>query len=139
MAPPFGSTTGPLYSFGKIIVATPGTPVLLSQNVSTKTGFGTPTTGVLGLSTSGRPASMMVNQLIFKSYPTNAGFCYLCFAGTAAQPGSKAVPNSIILILGPGDFFNLALAVGASPFMPDNYVIDADTANNAMQISAVIP
>lgn len=138
MAPPFGNPTGPCYPLGKIIVATPGTPVLLSQNVSISTGFGTPTGGVPSLTTAGSPAGMCANQLIIRSYPTNAGYTYICMKGTTAQPGNKNVPNSIIIPLAPGDFFNLASPQLSNPFVLTQLVVDADTANNALQISCVI-
>jgi len=138
MAPPFGNPSGPLYPLGKIIVAAAGTPVLLSQNVPITTGFGTPTTGIPGLTTSGSKMAICANQLICRSYPTNAGFTYLVMLGSAAQPGSKAVPNSIILPFAPGDFFNLSVPNLSNPFVLTQFAIDADTNNNAIQITAVI-
>jgi len=138
MAPPFGNPTGPLYPLGKIIVATPGTVVPLSQNVPITTGFGTPTAGLPLYTTQGAPAGMCANQLIIRSYPTNSGYTYLCMKGTAAQPGSKAVPNSILIPLAPGDFFNLASPQLSNPFVLTQLVVDADTASNALQITVVI-
>ena len=138
MAPPFGNSTGPLYPLGKLIVATPGTSILLSQNVPITTGFGTPTGGVPSLTTAGSPSGMCANQLICRSYPANAGYTYLVMKGTVAQPGNKNVPNSIVMIFAPGDFFNLSVPQLTNPFVLTALAIDADTANNALQICAVI-
>jgi hypothetical protein len=138
MAPPFGNSTGPLYSLGKLIVATPGTSILLSQNVPITTGFGTPTGGVPSLTTSGSPSPMCANQLICRSYPSNVGYTYLVLLGKSGQLGSKNAPNSIVMIFAPGDFFNLAVPNLSNPFVLTALGVDADTANNALQICAVI-
>jgi hypothetical protein len=150
MAPPFGSTTGPFYPFGKFTVAAPGTPIGLSTtqslgvqavaggNVASTTGFGTPVGGIPGETIAGLPAQLVCNGLLLFTPPSNNGLIYLCFAGTAAQPGNKNVPNSIILGLPPNYFFPFILGNASNPFMPGMFVVDADTAANVLYVTAVI-
>lgn len=150
MAPPFGNSAGPLYPFGKIVVAVPGTPVGLSTtqslgaqavaggNVPSTTGFGTPSAGVPGLTTAGLLAQIVCNGLLLATPTGNNGLTYLCFAGTAAQPGNKNVPNSVILALPPNYFFPFILGNASNPFMPGMFVVDADTAGNGLYVTAVI-
>lgn len=150
MAPPFGNSAGPLYPFGKLTVAVPGTPIGLSTtqslgaqavaggNVPSTTGFGTPAGGILQESTTGLPAQMVCNGLFLFTPSTNNGLTYLCFAGTAAQPGNKNVPNSVILALPPNFFFPFVLGNASNPFMPGMFVVDADTAGNSLWVTAII-
>ena len=131
----FGNPTGPIYCLGTIVVAIAGTPVPLNQNVSTNTGFGISAAGIPGSQfvTKGTPSPMVAQQLIFRALTTNVNKIYLCFAG-----GNKATPNSIILDLDPGQFFNLASGLLTNPFMLSLLVIDADTAANAVRATAII-
>ena len=123
MASPFGSPSGPLYPLGPIAVATPGTPVPLSQNVPITTAFGTSTS----------PAPMVATKLIFSAPSSNTGLIYLCFKG-----GSKALGNSVILALIPGQVFILESPQLSNPFMLNQLVIDADVATNFVYVTAVI-
>src|SRR5690242_20694361 len=101
----FGNSSGGLWLLGKIIVAVAGTPVALSQNVSTKTA------------TAANPTQppMCAGQLIFKCPSANVGNTYICYKG-----GSKNAPNSIICDIAPGGFFNLAVSFPSNPFRPDD-------------------
>lgn len=146
---PFGNSAGPLYPFGKITVTVPGTPVQLTTtpslgarstsggNVSSQTGFGTPSGGVPGLTTAGLPAQAVFNGLLLFTPSTNNGLTYLVFLGTAGQPGGTGAPTSVILGLPPNYFFPFFLPNLVSVLMPGQIGVDADNANNSMWVTGV--
>jgi hypothetical protein len=150
MAPPFGNSAGPLYPLGKFTIAAPGTPIGLSTtpslgvqavaggNVPSTTGFGTPATGIPGETTAGLPAQLVCCGFFLWTPANNNGYAYLCFAGTAAQPGNKNVPNSIILGLPPGTFRPFVMPRVVNVLMPGMFVVDADNVNNSLFVTAII-
>jgi len=83
-------------------------------------------------------AQIVCNGLLLCTLAGNTGLTYLCFAGTASQPGSKAVPNSVIIALPPNTFFHFSFPNLINMFMPGMFVVDADTASNAIWVTAVI-
>jgi hypothetical protein len=137
MSNPFGNSAGPIYPFGKTTVLAPGTPVPLSTtqslgvaqgsggNVPSTSGFGTPSGGIPSLTTAGLPAQAVFNGFLLATPSTNNGLTYLCFLGTAAQPGGIGAPNSIILGMPPNSFFPFFLPNLVSVLMPGMFGIDA--------------
>jgi hypothetical protein len=148
MANPFGNSST-LYPFGIITVTAPGTPVQLSTtpslgvrstsggNVPSTTPFGTPPTGIPSLTTQGLPAQAVFNGLLLFTPTANSGLTYLCFLGTASQPGGTGAPNSIIVGLPPNTFFPLFLPNLVSVLMPGQLGVDADTTGNGMWVTGV--
>ena len=120
-----GSVTGPLYSLGNIVVAVPGTPVPLNQNVTTDTGFGTAAT----------PSPMCANQIKFQALKTNAGQTYITLPG-----GTKATAAGIGIFhtLQPGETFILGLGNISNPYQLKQLQIDADNANDTVHVAVVI-
>ncbi len=152
MAQAFGSVTGPIYPFGKITVATPGSPVAVSSTPSnyTPTGgagsiqsysaMGMGATGSTNPAPAGGNQAQMVCGALWITTPaSNIGLTYLCFSGTSGIPGSKAAPGSVIVAVNPG-IGPILLTVPnlENPFIPGALVVDADTASNALWVTAVI-
>jgi hypothetical protein len=147
----FGSPSGPIFPFGKITVVAPGTPIGLSTTptlgaqslagtgtVPSTTGFGTPAAGLPGSTLAGLPSQVVCMGLLLTCPASNNGLTYLCFIGTSGQPGSKNVPNSIVLGLGPGQFFPLMVPNLTNILMPGMFCVDADTGGNSMYVTALI-
>lgn len=122
-AQPFGQKLGPLYPLGALIVAVPGTPILLNQNVPITTDFGTPTS----------PSYIVFNQLILTAPSSNTGSTYLVFKG-----GSKNIPSSIVVAIPAGGLFVLASPQLSNIFQASNFAVDADTASNQLVATCVI-
>jgi hypothetical protein len=120
-----GSPTGPLYPLGKITVAAPGTPILLSQNVSISTAFGT----------AASPTAVVATQLLLSTPATNTGFVYLIFKGNTAAANNG---TGIIVAIPPGVLYTLASPQLSNIFYLGNYAVDADTAANSLIATAVI-
>jgi hypothetical protein len=121
----FGSKSGSLYPLGPLVVATPGTPVPLSQNVSILSDFGA----------TGNTDTIVANQLILSTVgASNSGLMYLVFKGA----GASAQPNSVIVALAPGTVYTLNSPQLSNIFYLGNYAVDADTAGGKMYITAVI-
>lgn len=149
MPPSFGNSAGPIYPFGLITVLVPGTPIQLSTtpslgarstsggNVPSTTGFGTPSAGIPLLTTAGLPAQAVFTGFLLSTSNRNNGLTYLCFLGTAANPGGTGAPNSIILGLPPNFFFPFLFSNLTSPLMPGMFGIDADNANNSVYVTGV--
>lgn len=135
MAQGLGNPTGPIYCFGKIVVAAAGTPAPLNQNVSENTSFGTPSGGISGLTTAGVPAIIVFNQLIINAPKTNTGSIYVCYKGSNKNSANGI---GIIFQIQPGGFFNLASPQLSNPFQADQIVIDADVNGEGAWVNAVI-
>jgi hypothetical protein len=130
----YGNPTGPLYLLGLVAPAVAGTPVALNQNVAETTSFGTPVGGVPGYSTSGKPAIIVANQLIFDAPSTNTKSVYVVYKGGAAA----AKPNSVIKEIQPGGTFILAAPQSSNPFQLDQFLIDAAANGEGVRVTAVI-
>jgi hypothetical protein len=129
----FGSPTGVLYPLGLIVVATPGTPVGLGQNVPITTAFGT----------AANPVPMVANEISFKarggtsgtgSNVANTGNIYIILG----KNGNKSIQNSILLDIAPGNGFVLSSAAFNSPLTLSSIFIDADTGNDAVRVFVMI-
>lgn len=121
----FGSITGPIYPLGKIVVATPGTPVPLSQNVSLVAPSGTATSN----------APVTFNQLIITTPSGNTGLTYLVF-----NPGNKNSTNgtAVIVAIPPSSLFVLADTQMRQWASANQISLDADTASNSAYVTAII-
>lgn len=110
----WGNSTGPVYPFGKSIVAVSGTPVALSSagTVPLTTGFGT----------SASKSPIVCNQIVFQANPSNTGNVYVLLNG-----GDKTKPNSWLAILQPGQSFTLGNGSLTNTYNPQLIQVDADT------------
>jgi hypothetical protein len=121
----YGSVNGPFYPFGAITVATPGTPVPLSQNFTTQQQAYLPT--------GNSEYALNFNQLYVYAPTSNTGNIYL-----VAQGGSKTITNSILFILPPGQFFFFGTAApNRNVFGVLDIWVDADTASNTCQATGI--
>jgi len=117
---------GPFWPLGRIVVAAPGTPVALTQNLSPKGQTYTPS----GSSEYG--ASF--HQYLLQAGTDNTGNVYLIYPG-----GSKNDTNTIILALIPGQFYALTTTDrNGNTFSLVDFLIDADTAAGYVQVTGVV-
>lgn len=117
---------GPFWPLGPITVATPGTPVPLTQNLNAL--------GQSYTSTGSSAYAAAFNQWLLQAGAANTGNIYLIYPG-----GSKADPNTIILALIPGQFYALSTSArNGNVFGLNDFVIDADTANDFVQVTGLV-
>jgi hypothetical protein len=102
-----------LTSLGEVKVAAPGTPVPLSTN-----------------------PTFRVSQIFFQSVPGNTGKCYIGTPGMTASALSHVV---CVLVPANGataaDHFRVSSKDGRDSIYLNQYVIDADVANNGLLVS----
>ena len=134
MAKGFGSVTGPVYCLGKLTVATVGTVVPLNTNVEIFTGFGTPTTGVPGLTTSGQRSTMCANRIKVAN-ASATGNLFLVFKGQAAAAGNG---TSVVLVIPPNSERVLECPNLSNPFQLDQFALDTDANGTVGYVTAII-
>lgn len=123
MPTPILTPYGPFQPLGLITVATPGTPVKLSTNI-----------GDYYTATGKSEYAMYFNQIWIKAASTNTGNIYLVLPG---QPASNT--DAIIWALGPGEFiFVGADSPSRNMYGLNSFMLDADTAANAAQVTGVV-
>lgn len=123
MAGSFGAPTGPVYSLGLITVTTAGTPVLLSQNVPTTSGFGT----------SATPSPIVCNRLFI--FNKGSGNLFLVHKGTTAAANNG---TGVVLVVGPSSYGWIEYPQLSNPFALTNYELDTDTNGTAGYVTAII-
>jgi len=131
----FGNPSSGVYPLGLISVATAGTPVALNANVAITTAFGTPTTGVPGLTTKGVPSQVQANQIKINAPSTNAGDVYLVFKSQAAAAGSG---TSVIVVIPKGQERTVGAPAGSSPFQVDQFALDAATNGDGAYVTLIV-
>jgi hypothetical protein len=142
---------GPDWPLGNIVVPTPGTPVRITNLVDAtaadapETAVGGPTpTGASGV---GDEYTYRANQIVFQAYkvgaappaftPNTGNIYILRKAGSGSN--NKTDIGVIVAILQPGQTFTLgSSALVRNDFNPHRYWIDADTANDACQVTLII-
>lgn len=125
MATPFGSPTGPIFPLGLLTVATAGTPIPLTTNVSGNTAFGTPAS----------PSLICANQIIICNPSGSLSDVQLCYVGQAAASGSG---TSVILNIPMGTTLKLEAPNLSNPFQINRLRLDATTSGAAAYITLVI-
>ena len=116
----FGNPNGGPFPLGKLTVATSGTPILLTSNLTYKfDGLGHP---------------LRAQQIRVNAPSGNAGDVYLVFKGSgyAANNG-----QSVVLLIPKGTERFIEAKNQNNPFQPDNYGIDG-TAGDAAFVTLVI-
>jgi len=125
MATAFGSTSGPIYPLGLLVVAAAGTPVALTANVGGSTAFGT----------GASPAPIVASQIIISVPSTNTGDVQLCFTGQAAASGSG---TSVIVNVPKGTVYTLASPQLSNPFEIGRMKLDATNSGDSAYVTLVI-
>lgn len=132
------------WPLGNIVVPIPGTPVAITSLVDPSL-FNAPQTATLPQSNE---YSCNAQQLIFSGYngggagtpklQPNTGNVYIVRRPTAGN-GGIADTGIIVKVLAPGETFFLGSAASVrNVFNLYRYFIDADTANDACQVTAII-
>lgn len=139
MANPRGNVNGPFYPLGKFTVAVVGTTIPLNTNVPITDQSGTPTGGIAPQSSKGTPSPLKVTEIKIMTPTTNAGNVFLIFKGPAGA--DTAAGNSgagVLLVIQPGQERTLQCSQTANGFTLDQFVLDADAANQVCWITCVI-
>lgn len=138
---------GPVWPLGQISVVTPGTQVSIMSLVDS-TNVNAPETPTPGTAGADEYTSR-AQQIIFQSYKAGAGPPLLA-ANTAAKlvyivrkptagNGGTADTGVVIAALSPGQTFILgSAALNRNVFNLYEYFIDADTALDGCQVTAII-
>lgn len=117
---------GPYWPLGRITVATPGTPVPLTQNLNAA--------GLAYVPTGTSQYAAAFNQILVRAAVANTANIYIVVPG-----GSKNDTNSIIAFLQPGEFIYIGnSARNLNTFGLTDFLIDADTAANYAQVTGVV-
>lgn len=117
---------GPFWPLGRITVATPGTPVSLTQNLSAA--------GKQYTSTGNSEYAAAFNKITCEAPSANTGNCYLMYPGFA-----KGDPNGIIRTVPSGTVVEvIASATSRNVFGFGDFLIDADTSNNYLQVTGFV-
>ena len=137
---------GPVWPLGNIVVVTPGTQVNIMSLVdpTNVNAPETPTPGTVGAD----EYTSRAQQILFQSYKAGAGtilaanttgkLVYVVRKFTAGN-GGVGDTGVVIAALSPGQTFVLgSAALNRNVFNLYEYYIDADTANDAVQVTAII-
>jgi len=135
---------GPVWPLGLIVNVTPGTPVGIMSLVDPASANAPETAAGPGPSTSDE-YTVRCQQIIFQAYKSgatklasNTGNVYVVRQNNAGAGGTGDL-GIVIACLTPGQTFVLASApMSQNVFSPYRYLIDADTANDAAQVTLVI-
>lgn len=134
-------THGPDWPLGSIVVPTPGTPVSIMSLVD-PTNINAPESATSATSKEYAPRAQ---QIIFQAFkasvtpPTNATAIYVVRKGAGAGSGNRSDLGTIVAILSPGQTFILSSsAQNRDVFNPYRYLIDADSANDACQVTLLM-
>jgi hypothetical protein len=132
---------GPDWPLGSIVVPTPGTPVSIMSLVD-PTNTNAPESPT---STTSNEYAPRAQQIIFQAFkssatpPTNTTAIYIVRKGAGGGSGNRSDLGSIVAILSPGQTFVLSsAALNRDVFNPYRYFIDADTANDACQVTLLM-
>lgn len=136
---------GPIWPLGNIVVVTPGTYVNIMSLVDStnKNAPESPTPGTVGAD----EYTCRAQQIIFQAFKAgggppkvvvNAGIIYIVKKPLAAAGGISDL-GTVIAILTAGQTFTLGSAArNLNVYNLYEYFIDADTANDACQVTAII-
>jgi hypothetical protein len=135
---------GPIWPLGQIAVVTPGTQVSIMSLVDS-TSVNAPETAT---STTSDEYTSRAQQIIFQAYKAGAGtilagnttnkLVYVVRKPTAGNGGTGDT-GVVVVALSPGQTFVLgSAALNRNMFNLYEYFIDADTAGDGMQVTAVI-
>lgn len=142
---------GPVWPLGNIAVPTPGTPVNIMSLVDS-TNKNAPETAVGGPTVSGPGGvgdeyTCRAQQIIFQAakagaappkFAANTGIVYIVKKALAGAGGQSDV-GTVIKALAVGETFILGSSAQVrNVFNLYEFFIDADTANDACQVTAVI-
>lgn len=117
---------GPYWPLGQITVATPGTPVPMTQNLNAK--------GLSYTQTGGSEYAAAFNQIWVQAGTANTNNIYI-----VVQGGNKNDTNSIVFALAPGQYIFIGTsAQDRNTFGLGDFLIDADTANNFAQVTGIV-
>lgn len=132
---------GPIWPLGSIAVATPGTPVNIMSLVDSA-NVNAPETAT---STKSDEYTSRCQQITFQGYKSNSGTGMVANTGNIyiikKDKGSsnRTDTGAIIWVLAPGQTWTLgSAALNLDVFSPYEYYVDADTANDAAQVSLII-
>ena len=135
---------GPVWPLGNIIVAAAGTPVNIMSLVDS-TLRDAPETGTQ--TAVGYEFTNRAQQIIFQAFKAgagppslavNTGNIYIIKKGGSGSLNATD-KGAIIAVLTPGQTFTLASApLNRNVFSPYEYYIDADTTNDACQVTLII-
>lgn len=120
-----GIPTGPIYSLGLITVTTAGTPVELSQNVSTTTGFGT----------AASPSPLVFYKIIVTNNSAS-GTLFLIHKGSGAATANSGV--GVILAVAPGATGWFDAPQTSNPFDITKMQADSDVSGTAAYVTLFI-
>lgn len=135
---------GPDWPLGSIVVTVPGTPVGIMSLVdpASVNAPETPTPGTVGANEYTERAQ----QIFFQGMKSNAGVgmvnntgnIYVVRKGTAGL-GNRTDAGAIVLTIPPGaTLFLGSAALNRNVFNMYRYSIDADNANDACQVTAIV-
>lgn len=144
--------SGPVWPLGNILVPVPGTPVNIMSlvdagNVNAPESPVPPAAvgGVVPANT-GNEYPPRAQQILFQAFKSggatrlavNTGNIYIVKKALAGAGGTTDV-GTVLIVLTPGQTFSLgSAALNRNVFNPYEYFIDADTANDGMQVTLII-
>lgn len=132
---------GPDWPLGSIAVPTPGTPVSIMSLVDSGS-VNAPESATSSTSSEYAPRAQQIVFQAFKASvtpPTNATAIYIVRKGVGGGSGNRSDLGTIVAILSPGTTFILSSsALNRDVFNPYRYFIDADSANDACQVTLLM-
>src|SRR5579864_2648600 len=130
---------GPTWPLGNIVVATPGTPVRITNLVDSGVANAPETAVGVGAGV-GNEYTSRAQQIQFQAYKVgaqppafalNTGLIYIIQKTTAAGSNNKTDSGCVVAILSPGQSYVLASApLNRNVFNLYEYFIDGDTAGD---------
>jgi len=142
MAQVFKDKQGPIWPLGQIAVVTPGIPVSIMSLVDS-TNVNAPETPTPGTAGADEYTSR-AQQIIFQSYKASGSMLGANTTNKLVYIVRKPISGTsdtggIVVALSPGQTFTLgSAALNRNVFNLYEYFIDADTAGDGMQVTAVI-
>jgi len=137
------SIHGSVWPLGNIVVPTPGTPVRIT-NLVDSAAVNAPESAT---SATSDEYTRRAQQIIFQAYKAgaappklalNTGNIYIIKKALAGAGGVGDV-GTVVVVLQPGQTFTLGSApLDRNVFNLYDYYVDADTANDACQVMAII-
>jgi hypothetical protein len=142
---------GPVWPLGNIVVASPGTPVSIMSLVDStfRDAPENPVGGstVSGGAVTGAEYTNRAQQIQFQGYKfpggtgpavVNTGLVYILKKGGTGTV-NRSDPGAVLWVLAPGQTWSLgSAALNRNVFNLYEFFIDADNANDAAQVTAII-
>lgn len=139
--------TGFDWPLGQIVVTVPGTPVGI-MSVVDSTSANDPNNLTPGGTAAADEYTVRCNQILFQAFKVglgppaltpNTGNIYIVRKGAGGGSGNKTDTGVIVAVLTPGQSITLGSpAMNRNDISPYRYSIDADTANDACQVTLII-